>query len=146
MKKNHREYLLELIDDLKIPIIPEDAKRYMKELNDEEVSNLVEIFGEVRSFQREVELVTRMTSPKRFFETEEQYAKKVLEIEESSLAKLERIQEEIDEQRDFTEQNTSKELKDLINRNEEDLSEAEKEYKEIYEEFVSAVEQAPVNQ
>lgn len=124
----NKQKLLSLIEELNLPISPEEALFHMRKMSEEEISSLIPSFEYVLDYQNNLSKEAEHADPDRYALAEATYQKELRELHENFLNKLEVVQKEYDDEMDAVEEKTAEELEQIIRDEEKELEKLEKEY------------------
>ncbi len=126
-----RKKLLELIEELKLPILPEEAEENMAKLSDEEIDSLLAKYQKLEDYRDSLEEYVKEVDPEEYAKIEGEYQKELNQIDEEELQQLEKIQEEEDLKLDSMDAKSERQDKELEEKFNEELKDAEETYKDV---------------
>lgn len=116
---NPKNRLKQLIEELRLPMDPEEVEENLSKLSDEQVESLVYRYEQVKSYQDEMDLAAKDESPEEFEKTTAEFDDKESELEIEHLSEMKEIQSKEDEQIDEAEEIYSKDLVKIQEESEE---------------------------
>jgi NAD-dependent SIR2 family protein deacetylase len=142
MKDNApKEQLLKLIEELKLPIVPEEAKENLEKLSEEEIKELLSMYMEVRDYQDEVDSLARDIDPQKYAEIQENYYQKLSKLDEDYSNKMEEVRSGEDKKLDKAEEEASQEIDNLSSKSESEADELINAHSELYSKLDSSLDE-----
>jgi superfamily I DNA and/or RNA helicase len=138
MNKN-RKKLLDLIENLKLPLAPQQAKKTVGKLSDEEVELLVSAYKDVKEGQQTIEEIAKLIAPKKFEKIEKEYHQKMANLDEEYLQEMEKIQKESDEELDALEEKAGRKLDEAIQKQDSEIDGIERLHDDLYAKLNSSI-------
>ncbi len=136
---DRRELLLNLIEELELSVVPEDARKDLEKLNNEEVEILLARFQTFRDYKVEIEKALRKFNPEKYSVASEDYRKKVIRLRQDYLNKMEKVQAEADEKLEMIDQGALKDYDDLLKNYQPEVDKLVGDYKEVYSKLTKAL-------
>jgi len=122
MNEDKRQKLLQIIRDMQLP--PE-AEETIPKLSDEEVDYLISVYTDVDDYQKQLEEYVRLTNPEEYKKLNEEYGKKLEEVDDEYNTQMEKLQEEEDVQLDAIDAKADREIDDNTAKIDEEVNRVE---------------------
>ena len=117
--------LLELIQQMKVPMMPEEAKAHVENLSDEEVEKLISIYEDVQVHEDEIDEAARQSDPERYKKTKREYEIEIEKLEKKYKKDTKKIEEESDDELDKLEAEAKKKTEETLEKMDSELDEME---------------------
>jgi hypothetical protein len=138
-KLDPRQELLRLVEELEVGMTPEDAEEHLENLSDEEVKLLLDMYGAVDKFEKEVEKGAREEDPEEYAKSEDEYQKNLLHLKQNYNHQCEQIQAKADRQLDKIDVETRGKYRDLLYQQQKEFSHLDDDHKAIYAKLTAAL-------
>lgn len=139
MTQNSRDQLLKLIEELQLPMTPEEAKEHLEHLNDEEVELLLWKYKSAKEFEASVDEAAEKKDPEAFAKLKAKQDQEMLDLKLDHLDQKEQLQKKADEELDKIDHQEELQYKDLLYKQQLEFHEIEDEYKDLYSQLTSAL-------
>ena len=93
-----RKRLLELVEELKFPLLSEEAKENAEKLSEEDLDLLLHTYEDLKTYRAEIGTAARNVNPEKYKKVQEYYQKKMLDLDLEYADKLEEVQSEEDKE------------------------------------------------
>ena len=139
MNQNSRDQLLQLIEDLRLPMTPEDAEEKLSHMNDKQVQLLLESYQEAKNYLDDVEAMAEEADPEAFTQTETEYKVEVTKLDDEYDHEEEKLQTNLDHELDKLDLDTKHKLSDTLHKQQMENNEIEDEFKDLYGKMASVL-------
>ncbi|MBU0569984.1 hypothetical protein KKB40_04355 [Patescibacteria group bacterium] len=122
---NKQQRLLELIEEMKVPLTPEEARAHVEKLSDEEVEKLISIYEDIQVREDEIDEAAKQADPEEYAKLEKEYKEKVEKLDKKYKEDVRKIDEESDDELDKLEAEAKKKTEEVLKKMDSELDEME---------------------
>ena len=132
-----QQTLVNLVDQLQLPIFPEVARHHAMKLNDQQLDYLIEMYQAQIEMENEIVKMAQVKNPQAAQEIDYEYMQKNLDLEEKLLKKQKRLDEKADHALDMAELSFEHLSADLMHKFEEGCSHLDEDVKEVFGKMIT---------
>jgi len=129
---NKRERLLQLVEILKLPYLPEEVEGWVKNLDDEDVALLVSIYEDILNYKNNLDALAKKNNPEEYEKLKREYEEKLKNIDNEYTKQIEEIETDTDKKLDALYDENQKGLDDKLSKLSIQIKEAEKTHENLY--------------
>ena len=114
MMEEKKKRLMDLIGELKFPLLPEEVKEHMEKLSENEIDELVSEYEAILEYRKSLEEEAGLSDPEKYNQIQEEFNKKLQQVDEDYINGMEKIQAEEDEEMDRIEEEAEKKIDETV--------------------------------
>lgn len=110
-----KKRILQLIEELDFPLVPEEAKEHLEKLSEGDIDELISAYEAILDHRKSVEELAKLSDPEAYKKIQDEYNKKLEQADVEYLKEMGKIQEEEDNERDRIEEEAEKKIDETVN-------------------------------
>src|SRR3990172_5421986 len=111
-----RKQLLELIKEMKFPLLPEEAKEHVEKLSEEDMDLLLSTMTSTKNYNDALEEFLRLNAPDEYKRIQKEYRQKLKNINEEHNSKMEGIEKDAVLKMDASDAESERNLDEIVEK------------------------------
>lgn len=137
-----KKRLLQLIDELNFPLLPEESRQHAEKLSEEELDDLVSAYEAMRDYRQGVSETAKINDPESYGKVQDEYNEKFQQLDLDFSEEMEKFQSEDDNEREKIEEDTERKIDNTVN----DFLDETRQVEEASAELASKIELSAMTQ
>jgi hypothetical protein len=110
-----KKRLLQLIEELKFPLLPEESRQHTEQLSEEELDELISAYQAVMDYRQGINEAARFADPEGYGKVQNEYNEKLQRLDLDFAGEMENLQSEDDNEREKIENEAEQEISKTVN-------------------------------
>lgn len=106
---------MELVEELKFPLLPEESKKHLEELGEEDLDILISAYEAISDYRRDLAEAARINDPEKFRQVQDEYNKKFQQLNFDFTGDMEKLQSEDDDEKEKIENVVDSKIDKTVN-------------------------------
>lgn len=133
---------MELVEELKFSLLPEESKKHLDELGEEDLDILISAYEAISDYRRDLAEAARINDPEKFRQVQDEYNKKFQQLNFDFTGDMEKLRSEEDDNREKIEDETGQRIDKTVNS----FLDETRQIEEVSTELASKIELSAMTQ